>query len=472
MSTGVRKATCSILTGTDEGYKMREDKENLTPVVIVGLHTKESDEEFDHAMKELKSLCEACDLEVMSTLIQTLPHPDNSTWIGSGKAEELAMHVRGCDASYAVCLGNLLPAQMKNLQKIIDVPVWDRTNLILEIFSRRAHTREARLQVESAYLQYMLPRLTGMWQHLGRQSGGGGSRANKGIGEKQIELDRRQISHRITELRKELANIDRTRDVQRKGRERDGYPNVALVGYTNAGKSSLMNRLLDMGDPDAAKSAEKKVFEKNMLFATLDTSIRKIAICDRKPFLLSDTVGFIENIPHDLIKAFRSTLAEVRYADALLIVMDSSDPHHEMHRKVTEDTLRDLDAMGIPRIYVYNKADLRDRELNIKNEPGSDIIYISARTGYGIDVLLDRLQDIFLADSHMIDILIPYTSGNLLSLLHNGADIISEEHKENGTHVIARCPAAMADRIGSQLQDDQKMYMATGVKGGDDAQTL
>ena len=218
-------------------------QESLIPVVLVCLRTTEDDEEFDHAVNELKNLCEACDLETKEIITQSLPHPDNATWIGSGKAEELTYVIRGTEAEYAVCLGNLSPTQMKNLQKIIGIPVWDRTNLILEIFSRRARTREARLQVESAYLQYMLPRLTGMWKHLGRQSGGGGSRANKGIGEKQIELDRRQISHRITELKKELKQIDLTREVQRRGRIRNGYPLVALVGYTNAGKSSLLNAL-------------------------------------------------------------------------------------------------------------------------------------------------------------------------------------------------------------------------------------
>ena len=368
------------------------DRDNRIPVIVVALRIDETEEEFEHKVDELRSLCKACDLEVKGILTQTLPHPDNATHIGSGKADELAEHIKNMDAEYAVCLKNLSPAQMKNLQKIIGVPVWDRTNLILEIFSRRAKTREATLQVELAYLQYMMPRLTGMWQHLGRQSGGGGSRANKGIGEKQIELDRRQISRRISELKKELAKIEKTRDVQRQGRGRENLKNVALVGYTNAGKSSLMNCLLAKGTRSSGRVDDKKVFEKDMLFATLDTSIRKISIWPRKAFLLSDTVGFIEDIPHDLIKAFRSTLAEARYADLILIVLDSSDPRHEEHRKVTEETLKDLDALSIPRLYVYNKADLRDGDLTVENVPGRDTIYISARTGYGIDALLDAIE--------------------------------------------------------------------------------
>ncbi len=425
------------------------DKNEVTRVIAVGLRTTEREDEFDHAMEELVSLAEACDLEVLASMTQKLDHPDNATWIGSGKAEELAEEVKVNDAGHIVCLGNLSPAQMKNLQKIIGVPVWDRTNLILEIFSRRAKTREARLQVETAYLQFMLPRLSGMWQHLGRQSGGGGSRANKGIGEKQIELDRRQISHRITELKKELAEIEHTRDVQRGGRRRDGYPHVALVGYTNAGKSTLMNCLLGMGKASADKTDEKKVFEKDMLFATLDTSVRKIDIPGRKPFLLSDTVGFIENIPHDLIKAFRSTLSELKYADVLLIVMDSSDPNHKDHKKVTEDTLNDLDALGIPRIYVCNKSDKRDQGLTVKNMPGAETVYISAKTGYGIDDLLDALEKIFTSDDKELDLMIPYTAGDVLTRIHNEGSVLSEKYEEDGVHIKARIPARLLNEIKS-----------------------
>ncbi len=425
----------------------RETENIRIPVIMAGLRMRENADGFDHAMEELAALCEAADLEVVSSVTQTLEHPDNATWIGSGKAEQLKAEVEVYGAELVVCLGNLSPSQMKNLQRITGVPVWDRTNLILEIFSRRARTREARLQVESAYLQYMLPRLTGMWQHLGRQGGGGGSRANKGEGEKQIELDRRQITHRITELKKELTAIDHTREVQRQGRGRDGYPQVALVGYTNAGKSTLMNRLLSMGTASAEKTGEKQVFEKDMLFATLDTSIRKIDIPGRKPFLLSDTVGFIEDIPHDLIKAFRSTLSELKYADVLLLVMDSSDENHAAHRRVTEDTLRDLDIMGIPRIYVYNKADLRSPELTIDNHPGSETVYVSAHTGYGLDDLLDSLERIFRAGSREITVMLPYAAGELLSRIHREAEVRSESYEEEGVRITATCSAELTDYL-------------------------
>ena len=430
--------------------------DELIPVILVCLRTNETDEEFDHAVDELRSLADACGLKDVGLVTQTLAHPDVATWIGSGKAKELSTYVNVSHAEYAVCLGNLSPSQMKNLQRIIEIPVWDRTNLILEIFSRRARTREAKLQVESAYLKFMMPRLSGMWQHLGRQSGGGGSRANKGIGEKQIELDRRQISHRLTELKKELNQIEKTRDVQRQGRMRDNLPNVALVGYTNAGKSSLMNRLIDMSPASSEKAVEKKVLEKDMLFATLDTSIRKISIPDRPSFLLSDTVGFIEDIPHELIKAFRSTLAEVRFADVLLIVIDSADPHHETHRKITEDTLRDLDAMSIPKIYVYNKADLRGEGKSIANRDDSDSVYISAATGYGLDVLLDKIVEVLHQGSRTVDVIIPYASGELRARIHNEAQIISESFEENGTHIVAQCPAALAGYIESCQDGETK----------------
>ena len=411
-----------------------------TPVILIGLRFEETEEAFRHALKELESLCEACDLEVRDIITQTLPHPDPATYIGSGKTGEVAYAAAENKAEYAVCLGNLTPAQMKNLQKAAGIRIWDRTNLILEIFSRRARSREAKIQVELAYLQYMLPRLSGMWQHLGRQSGGGGSRANKGIGEKQIELDRRQISHRISELKKELAGIEKTRDVQRKGRLRKKLPHAALVGYTNAGKSSLMNYLLEMGDRPSAAD-DKKVFEKDMLFATLDTAIRRIDIAGRKPFLLSDTVGFIENIPHDLIQAFRSTLAEVRYADVLLVVLDSSDPHHEMHKKVTEDTLKDLGALDIPRIYVYNKADLRPPEMTVANNTGREKVYISTKTGYGINDMLELLYETLMAGRRRVDVIIPYTSGEIVDLYHREAEILSETYEEDGIHIAALWPS-------------------------------
>ncbi len=431
--------------------------------ILVGLnspHRENADtfSDFEHSMIEMKSLIEACDMDVCDKLTQTLEHPESGTYLGKGKAYELADLVQETGAEYCVFEGNLSPAQMKNLQDIVKVPVWDRTNLILEIFSRRAKTREAKLQVESAYLQFMLPRLTGMWQHLGRQGGGGGSRANKGIGETQLELDRRQINHRVAELSKELEKISKTRSVQRSGREKNSVPSVALVGYTNAGKSSLMNRLLSISETAYKRSDEgeneKKVFEKDMLFATLDTSIRHIYLENKKDFLLSDTVGFIENLPHGLVKAFRSTLEEIKYADLLLIVLDSSDPYHKEHRKVTDKTLAELGAGDIPRIYVMNKCDLIDRRETGDVVSDENIVYISAKKGEGIDDLLEKINFLLHGETVTINALIPFSRGDLLSRLHSDGVIKHEEYREDGTYVQAECPARLAEELSQFMSGD------------------
>ncbi len=431
--------------------------------ILVGLNTPHRENadtfsDFEHSMIEMKSLIEACDMDVCDKLTQTLEHPESGTYLGKGKAYELADLVQETGAEYCVFEGNLSPAQMKNLQDIVKVPVWDRTNLILEIFSRRAKTREAKLQVESAYLQFMLPRLTGMWQHLGRQGGGGGSRANKGIGETQLELDRRQINHRVAELSKELEKISKTRSVQRSGREKNSVPSVALVGYTNAGKSSLMNRLLSISETAYKRSDEgeneKKVFEKDMLFATLDTSIRHIYLENKKDFLLSDTVGFIENLPHGLVKAFRSTLEEIKYADLLLIVLDSSDPYHKEHRKVTDKTLAELGAGDIPRIYVMNKCDLIDRRETGSVVSDENIIYISAKKGEGIDDLLEKINILLHGETVTVNALIPFSMGDLISRLHTDGVIKHEEYREDGTYVEAECPAKLAEEL-SQFSTDE-----------------
>ena len=394
--------------------------------------------DFEHSLEELSGLAKACDFEVAGVLTQTLDHPDSATYLGKGKVSELKDYVDALEAQYVLCEGDLSPSQMQNLQEVLKVPVWDHTNIILEIFSRRAKTKEAKLQVELAYLQFMLPRLTGMWQHLGRQGGGGGSRANKGEGEKQIELDRRDINHQIAQIRSELEKVTTTRAVQRSKRQQNELPKVALVGYTNAGKSSLLNSLIN------ENSEEKKVFEKDMLFATLDTSIRKVKGAKGRDFLISDTVGFIENLPHSLIKAFRSTLEEVKYADLLLVVIDSSDENWRMHKKVTEDTLRELSAMDIPKIYVLNKSDLLrqnggDAE-NIVYFNTTDMIQVSVKTGQGMDVLLNAIDEQIFKKNKKISLLLPFKEAKLLDEIHRFGDIFVEEYRPEGIYIEAEVP--------------------------------
>ncbi len=410
-------------------------------VILIGLELPTS-ENFEHSMEEMRSLIEACDMEIAFSLTQKLAHPEAGSYLGKGKIEELKTFVKETEASYCIFEDNLSPAQLRNLQNEVGIPVWDRTMLILEIFSRRAKTREARLQVETAYLQYMLPRLTGMWQHLGRQGGGSGSMSNKGIGETQLELDRRQIKHRISELEKELDTISRTRSVQRQGRIKGELPQVALVGYTNAGKSTIMNKLLEIRGVDE----EKQVFQKDMLFATLDTSIRKISVEGNHDFLLSDTVGFIENLPHALIKAFRSTLEEAINADLILIILDVSDPYHLQQKKITEDTLRELSAENIPRIYVYNKADLLPEKILLPKIK-QDEIWISAQNNEGLEELTDLIVKAVYKDNQTLTLLLPYTRGDLLNILHSKAHILSEEYTADGILVTADCPIQLVGLV-------------------------
>ncbi|MCD8327352.1 MAG: GTPase HflX, partial [Lachnospiraceae bacterium] len=331
-------------------------------VILVGLNLG-NDSGFDHHMKELEDLCEACGYEAAGVTTQSMPKPHSALYIGPGKVQEVRDYAEKLEADIIVFDDALSPSQVRNLNEAIGLPIMDRTAVILEIFASRAKTREARLQVDLARYQYLLPRLTGMGQALSRQGGStsssAGSRSNRGAGETKLELDRRRIEHRITELNREVEEIKKQRGVQRKSRAKSRIPQVSLVGYTNAGKSTILNQfLLKYGNRDVKDMEEKTVLQQDMLFATLDTTVRKLTPAGRPPFYLSDTVGFIEKLPHHLVDAFRSTLEEVCAADLLLQVVDVSDPHYREHMDVTRQTLSDLGAGDIPVITVYNKADL------------------------------------------------------------------------------------------------------------------
>ena len=311
---------------------------------LAGLNTGSSSAEFEHSMEELKELAKALDLEVVGIFTQNLPNPIAATYIGSGKIAEIKEQIMIQEVDTIVFDEMLSPIQLRNLADDLEITILDRTSLILRIFEQRARTKEAMLQVELANLQYMLPRLVGLHTSLSRQGGGSGSLSNKGAGETKIELDRRHIEKRITELKRSLEDVARERQVTRSSREQSGIPRVALVGYTNAGKSTMMNWMLDA----FSDHADKKVFEKDMLFATLDTTIRKITPGNgNPPFLLSDTVGFINKLPHSLVKAFHSTLEEVTFADIILQIIDASDEHCSDHIQVTRDTLKELRNRGI-----------------------------------------------------------------------------------------------------------------------------
>ncbi|RKN77156.1 GTPase HflX [Paenibacillus ginsengarvi] len=390
--------------------------------------------DFADSMEELISLAEACEVQVVGELTQKAAQINNSHYIGTGKVQELSELLRQHEASIVIFNDELSPSQIRNLEKDLACKVIDRTILILDIFAERAHTREAQLQVEIARLQYMLPRLVGLRESLGRQSGGVGTK-NKGAGETKLELDRRRIESKITALHKELESLVAQRQVQRKQRQKNNVPVVSLVGYTNAGKSSLMNAMLERYNPESGKP----VFAKDMLFATLETSVRSIELPDRKSFLLTDTVGFVRNLPHHLIKAFRSTLEEVAESDLLVHVVDYSDPEHEHLMDVTRDTVKSLGADHIPVIYAYNKAELVEGEWPEQEE---DRIYVSAKRGDGIEVLVQRIRERIFTDYVQCEMLIPFDQGWLISYFNEQANVTATNYEEEGTRLTLECMRA------------------------------
>lgn len=408
---------------------MNENEMNASQrrAILVGAR-KYDNTSFDVSMQELRGLAEAMNLSVVSEVIQNVISEDSATYIGSGKVEEIKGMLFTLDADLVIFNNTLTPSQLSNLSHDLETEVLDRTNLILNIFGERARTREARMQVDYAKLKYMLPRLSGLRQNLSRQGGTGGSMSNKGSGETQIELDRRHIEKQMAELRRGLEDLETSRATQRKKRENSGLPLVALVGYTNAGKSTMMNQMIDTFCPDE----EKKVFVKNMLFATLDTTVRKITPEGRKDFLLSDTVGFINDLPHDLVKAFRSTLEEALYSDLILEIIDASDPNYQMHMEVTGRTLKELGAGHIPIIYVMNKADRTLPEIPLIHD---DTIYLSAKSGAGLPELLDMIEQKLYSGYFTCEMLLPYTDGAVENVLRENAQIIDSKYRDDGIYL-------------------------------------
>lgn len=415
-------------------------------VLIVGVNINQKPQEFELAMEEMVSLAAACGMEAVGRIEQNMESANTATYIGSGKVEEVREAARALEAELVIFDNGLTPIQLRNLQRALDCPVMDRTTLILEIFSERARTREAKLQVEVARLQYMLPRLVGLHDALSRQGGASGALSNKGAGEKKLELDRRRLEQRLTSMKRELEAISGERRTQRKKRAESGIPRVALVGYTNAGKSTIMNALLSA----YVRDEEKQVLEKDMLFATLDTTVRRIAPPERNAFLLSDTVGFISNLPHSLVKAFRSTLEEVREADLLLQVIDYADENYAGHMQVTKETLRELGAEQIPMLYVFNKADLCGMG-QFATVQGDDKLYMSAKSPNGIDALLTMIEGKLSGGYRDCELLIPYNRGDIASYLKDNAVVSVTDYRDDGIYMKANVSVRDAGRYAQYL---------------------
>ncbi|MDA3931612.1 MAG: GTPase HflX [Tenericutes bacterium] len=389
--------------------------------IIVGLNIN-NDKAFIESMKELEKLAEACHIEIILNITQNKIKPSNKYYIGTGKVDELKEAIEELEPDLVIFDDELSPSQIRNLEEILEIKVIDRTVLILDIFARRALTTEAKLQVELAQSEYMLPRVIGMYKSLSRQKSGTGS---KGPGEQKLELDRRLLRNKVTKLKNELQEIVENRRTQRKNRQNSPIPIVSLAGYTNAGKSTLMNALVD----ESSNHEKKYAFRKNMLFATLETKAKKIDLSDSKNFILTDTVGFIKKLPHHLIEAFKSTLEEISEADLLLHVIDVSNEDYKSQIEAVNNVLKEINADQIPVIYIYNKSDLIEEHPMVDTE---NSIFISAENHTNIDKLLDLINESLEKNSKLVELLLPYDKGDIFSYLKEYKSIESTSYENEG----------------------------------------
>lgn len=397
--------------------------------LLVGLNIttnvkKVDDIDINESMEELKELAKAAGAEVVGSIIQNRPAREAAFYIGKGKVEEIRAYCESLDATVVIFNDELSGAQIRNIEELVQRKVIDRTTLILDIFAQRALSKEGKLQVELAQLKYRMPRLYGMGGEMSRTGAGIGTR---GPGEQKLEVDKRHILNKMADIRQELRDVKKNRDTQRAQRLKSNIPIVALVGYTNAGKSTLLNELIKTHKD---YSVEKEVLSKDMLFATLDVTLRKALLPNKREFLVVDTVGFVSKLPHDLVEAFKATLEEVHYADLIVHVVDATNDSFEIQENTTKNVLKELDANDKPTIMAYNKIDRLELDIYPKNQENT--VYISAKQGINMDKLIGMIQNALMENTYKVSLLLPYDKGDVFNKLKNKYNIEKFEYVENG----------------------------------------
>lgn len=406
----------------------------LERVVLVGVWTSGTAIDAERSMRELAALAETAGTLVLDAVIQRRDRPDPATYIGSGKAAELKRIVAKSGADTVICDGELTPGQLRNLEDVIKVRVVDRTWLILDIFAQHARSREGKAQVSLAQMQYMLPRIRGWGEALSRQGAGVLAR---GPGETKIETDRRRIRDQMAKLRKDLAAMSRTREIQRRSRRKNAIPAIAIAGYTNAGKSSLLNQLTGAG-----------VLVEDALFATLDPTVRKIKLPSGREITVTDTVGFVRHLPHQLVEAFRSTLEEITDADLVLHLVDASDESPISQLNAVREVLAELGLAEVKELVVVNKVDIADAQtINEMKRLAPTAVFISAKTGTGVAQLLELIDQKLAAADLVVDLVLPFSAQQLVSRVHKVGKVQKIEHLESGTRIVAAVPAALAEEL-------------------------
>lgn len=413
----------------------------LEKVVLIGLWGEQNLQDAENSLRELAALAETAGSEVLDGLLQRRAHPDPATYLGKGKAEELRAMVQACGADTVIADTELAPSQRRALEDVVKVKVIDRTAVILDIFAQHAKSREGKAQVELAQLEYLLPRLRGWGESMSRQAGGqaagGVGMGSRGPGETKIELDRRRINTKMAKLRKQIKEMKPAREAKRANRVRNSVPAVAIAGYTNAGKSSLLNRITQAG-----------VLVENALFATLDPTVRKAQTPDGRPYTLADTVGFVRNLPHQLVEAFRSTLEEIAASDLIVHVVDASHPDPSSQIETVRNVVGEVGASNILELIVFNKIDLVDETTRMALRglaPGS--MEVSARTGEGIPELLAKIESLLPEPNVRVEVIVPYNRGDLVSRIHLNSKIVELEYVEEGTHIVAMVRPELAAEL-------------------------